>query len=58
MPEALGELALLPLAERDIGLGRGRRRYVPILVLAAAMLLVALQIVPVAFAFFGAARSS
>jgi di/tricarboxylate transporter len=55
MPEALGELRCLPLAERDIRLGRGRRRYVPVLVLGAAMALVALQIVPVAFAFFSAA---
>jgi di/tricarboxylate transporter len=55
MPEALGELRCLPLAARDIRLGRDRRRYVPILVLAAAMLLVALQVVPVAFGFFSAA---
>jgi di/tricarboxylate transporter len=55
MPEALGELRCLPLAGRNIGLGRGRRRYVPVLVLAAAMILVALQIVPVAFGFFSAA---
>jgi di/tricarboxylate transporter len=55
MPEALGELRCLPLAERDIRLGQDRRRYVPILVLAAAMLLVATQVVPVAFGFFGAA---
>ena len=42
--------AALPAArQRDIRLGRGRRRYVPILVLAAAMALVAFQIVPVAF---------
>ena len=45
----------LPLAGRDIRLGRGRRRYVPIVVLAAAMALVALQVVPVAFGFFCAA---
>jgi di/tricarboxylate transporter len=55
MPEAMGELGLLPLAGRDIRPGSGRRRYVPIIVLAAAMALVALQIVPVAFGFFGAA---
>jgi di/tricarboxylate transporter len=55
MPEALAELDCLPLAERDIRLGQDRRRYVPILVLAAAMLLVATQVVPVAFGFFGAA---
>jgi di/tricarboxylate transporter len=55
MPETLRALRCLPLALRDIRLGSGRRRYVPIAVLAAAMLLVALQIVPVAFGFFGAA---
>jgi di/tricarboxylate transporter len=55
MPEALGELRLLPLAGRDIRLGVDRRRYVPVLVLAAAMVLVALQVVPVAFGFFSAA---
>ena len=55
MPEALGELRVLPLAGRDIRLGSDRRRYVPILVLVVAMVLVALQIVPVAFGFFGAA---
>jgi di/tricarboxylate transporter len=55
MPEALGELRALPLAGRDLRLGSDRRRYVPILVLAVAMLLVALQIVPVAFGFFSAA---
>jgi di/tricarboxylate transporter len=37
-----------------VRLGRGRRRFVPIIVLAAAMLLVALQVVPVAFGFFSA----
>jgi di/tricarboxylate transporter len=55
MPEALGELRCLPLAQRDIRLGRGRRRYVPITVLAIAMALVAFQILPIAFAFFSAA---
>ncbi len=55
MPETLGELRCLPLAGRNIGLGRERRRYLPVIVLAAAMVLVALQIVPVAFGFFGAA---
>lgn len=55
MPEALGELRVLPLAARDIRLGSVRRHTVPILVLAAAMALVAVQAVPVAFGFFGAA---
>lgn len=55
LPEALGDLRCLPLAHRDIRLGVGRRRYVPILVLIAAMALVALQVVPIAFGFFAAA---
>jgi di/tricarboxylate transporter len=55
MPEALGELGCLPLAERPLGLGRSRNTYLPIGILAAAMLLVALGIVPVAIGFFMAA---
>jgi di/tricarboxylate transporter len=54
MPETLGELHLLPLAERDLRMGR-KESYLPIAVLAAAMVLVALHLVPVAVAFFGAA---
>ncbi|HWL05416.1 MAG TPA: SLC13 family permease [Xanthobacteraceae bacterium] len=57
MPEALGELGALPLAERQLPFGRGRRRYIPALVLAVAMGLVAFNVVPVAIAFFGAAVS-
>jgi di/tricarboxylate transporter len=53
MPEALGELRVLPLAGRDIRLGRGLN-VLPIVVLAAAMLFVALQLVPIAFGFFAA----
>lgn len=55
MHETLGELGALPLAERAIPLGRGRRTLLPVLVLAVAMTLVALSLVPVAIAFFGAA---
>jgi di/tricarboxylate transporter len=55
MPEALGELGCLPLAERPLGLGRNRNTYLPIAILAAAMLLVALGVVPVAIGFFTAA---
>ena len=54
MPETLGELHCLPLAERDLRIGR-KASVVPILVLAAAMALVAFNVVPVAIAFFGAA---
>jgi di/tricarboxylate transporter len=54
MPETLGELHLLPLAERDLRIGR-KGSLVPLGVLAAAMILVAFNLVPVAIAFFGAA---
>ena len=55
MPEVLGELRLLPLAERSLPLGRGRRGLLPIAILAAAMILVAFHVLPVAIAFFAAA---
>ncbi len=54
MPETLGALHLLPLAERDLRIGR-RASLFPLAVLAAAVVLVAFDIVPVAVAFFGAA---
>jgi di/tricarboxylate transporter len=54
MPETLGELHCLPLAERDLNIGR-EGSLVPVGVLAAAMALVAFNLVPVAIAFFGAA---
>ncbi len=54
MPETLGELRCLPLAERDLRIGR-RVSLLPVAVLAAAMALVAFNVVPVAIAFFGAA---
>lgn len=55
LPDTLGELRVLPLAERSITLGRSHRSLVPAGVLAAAMALVALHVLPVAVAFFGAA---
>ncbi len=54
MPETLGELHCLPLAERDLNIGR-KGSLLPVGVLAAAMALVAFNLVPVAIAFFGAA---
>jgi di/tricarboxylate transporter len=54
MPETLGELRCLPLAERDLHIGR-KTSLLPVAVLAAAMALVAFNLVPVAIAFFGAA---
>jgi di/tricarboxylate transporter len=55
LPQAMKTLGVLPLAERDLRLGGSTRRFTPILILAAAMVLVALNLVPVAIAFFGAA---
>jgi di/tricarboxylate transporter len=46
---------LLPLAERNLQLGKGRRKYVALAVLAAAMGLAAGRVVPTEIAFFGAA---
>ncbi|MYZ46690.1 SLC13 family permease [Propylenella binzhouense] len=54
LPDVLAELRCLPLAEREIRLGKTRKGYVPISILAVAMLLVAFGLVPVASAFFGA----
>jgi di/tricarboxylate transporter len=54
MPETLGELRCLPLAERDLSIGR-KASLLPLAVLVGAMGLVAFSLVPVAVAFFGAA---
>src|SRR5262245_26353906 len=55
MPERLRALNLLPLADRALHLGQPRRAVLPVLILVAAIALTALEIVPVAIAFFGAA---
>ena len=55
LPDLMGELHILPLAERNVVLGRSERSYLPASVLAVAMALVALHLVPVTVAFFGAA---
>jgi di/tricarboxylate transporter len=56
MPDILAELGLLPLAPRGIELGKTRlARWIPVAILAVAMLLMALKIVSVPLAFFGAA---
>ena len=55
LPDIMGELHVLPLAERTIMLGRSQRSLVPVVVLAAAMVSVAVHIVPVTAAFFTAA---
>ncbi|MBP6547216.1 MAG: SLC13 family permease, partial [Phenylobacterium sp.] len=55
LPGALKALGLLPLAEREVRLGGIRHALAPAIILAAAMVLVAFQVIPVAIAFFGAA---
>ncbi|MND57982.1 Citrate transporter [compost metagenome] len=55
LPTALKALDLLPLAEREVRLGSRRKRFLPAVVLAIAMVLVGFGLVPVAVAFFGAA---
>jgi len=55
MAESLRNLGCLPLLDRAIGLGRKRQEYLPIVLLALAMIVVAFKLVPVTTAFFGAA---
>ena len=55
LPEKLGELRVLPLAERSITLGVSHRSWIPLGILGVAMGLVAFHVVGVAVAFFGAA---
>ena len=55
LPDTLGELHCLPLASRGLSLGSGRSQWLPAVVLCVAMVVVALQLVPVAVAFFAAA---
>jgi di/tricarboxylate transporter len=55
MAETLASLGCLPLAERNVRLDRQRRVVVPVVLLALAMALIALEVVPVTVGFFGAA---
>jgi di/tricarboxylate transporter len=55
LPERLRDLGCLPLAERSLRLGNRGASVLPLLILAGAMLLTALGLVPVAIAFFAAA---
>jgi len=49
------DLSLLPLVERSVVIGDRRKRYGPIVILAAAIALIASGVVTVAVGFFGAA---
>ncbi len=55
LPETLAQLGCLPLASRGVSLGTGRNMWLPAAVLGVAMVMVSLQLVPVAVGFFGAA---
>lgn len=55
LPQVLSQFGALPLAERAIRLGNTRRGWLPIAILAVAMLATATGAVPVAIAFFAAA---
>lgn len=55
MPARLAELGALPLAERQIRLGSRRARWLPLVILAGAMLAAGSAVVPAAVAFFAAA---
>ena len=55
LPEQLGELGCLPLAERTIHLGSARRGLIPVAILAGAMAMAAFGLVTAPVAFFAAA---
>jgi di/tricarboxylate transporter len=55
LPKALTELGALPLAERPVQLGSRRPLLLPAIILACAMVLVALRVLPIAIAFTAAA---
>ncbi len=55
LPETLKELGALPLAERTIQLGTGRKGWITVVTVLLTVGLVALGLVPVAVAFFAAA---
>ena len=55
LPEILGALRVLPLAERVIALGQSQRGWLPAAVLVVAMTLIGLGLVPVAIGFVAAA---
>ena len=53
--DTLAALGCLPLAERQLTLGRPRRLALPLIILAVAMIASGLELVPVAIAFLAAA---
>jgi di/tricarboxylate transporter len=55
LPDTLIALGCLPLAERQLNLGRPRQLLLPLIILALAIILSGLELVPVELAFVGAA---
>jgi di/tricarboxylate transporter len=55
LAHAMRELGALPLVDREVQLGGRRPLILPVLILAGAMVLLALQVLPVAIAFAAAA---
>ncbi|GAC1335507.1 MAG: SLC13 family permease [Beijerinckiaceae bacterium] len=55
LPETLADLGCLPLADRSLKLSRRPGRFIPLLLLVAAMAIVILQLRSVEETFFGAA---
>ena len=53
LPETLAELGCLPLAERNLQLGRARMAMLPIMILAACVGLTVANIMPISIAFLG-----
>lgn len=53
MPETLRELGCLPLAERNLQLGRQKYMALPVIIMAAAVSLAVLGILPLAISFLG-----
>ncbi len=55
LAKAMGELGAMPLADRQVQLGGRRPLILPVVILVGAMVLLALQVLPVAIAFAVAA---
>ena len=57
LSDVLSALGCLPLAEREIGLGRSRRLLIPVAIFAAALLAAATGLLSIAVAMVGAAAA-
>ncbi len=53
MPETLASLGCLPLAERQLQLGRSKQMFLPTAILAIAVLLTMTNVLPISIAFLG-----